>query len=145
MGDKAVRAIEYGMVFDHIKPGLGSAVSAVIKNRVWSEGTICPVYTGEGVDSSRMGKKDFVKLEGVHLESGSDALGEIAVIQQGLTVNWIEGGERSQKRTARDCMGDELHTGLIECGNTNCIANYEAPGIYRVLDKGSLMVRCHYC
>lgn len=145
MGDKAVRAIEFGMVLDHIRPGFGATVSNVIKNRVWSEGTIHPVYTGEGVNSPRMGKKDFVKLAGLHLESGSDTLGEIALIHPDITINWIEGGKRTQKKTARDCVGDELHTDLIGCGNPNCITNYEAPGVYKVLDRESLRVRCHYC
>jgi len=145
MSDKAVRAIRFGMVLDHIRPGLGAVISNVIKNRVWSEGVTHPVYTGEGVSSSRMSRKDFVKLDGMHLELGSDALSEIAVIQPDVTVNWIENGERTQKRTARECIGDEIHTDLIECGNPNCIANYEAHGVYEVLDRESLRVRCRYC
>lgn len=144
MAKKAIRDIETGMVFDHIKPGYGTRISDVLKRRLWSEKR-CPVYTGEGVESSAMGEKDFVKLDGPHLEPGSDALSEIAIIQPDITVNWIKKGERTGKKPARECIGDIIHTDLIGCGNTNCIANDEAPGIYEVLDKDSLRVRCHYC
>lgn len=142
---KAIRDIEKGMVFDHIRPGYGTKISDVLKGRLWSEGIRCPVYTAEGVDSSAMGEKDFVKLDGLHLEPGSDILSEIAIIQPDITVNWIDGGERADKKAAKVCIGNEIRTDLIDCANTNCIANDEAPGIYNVMDRGPLRVRCHYC
>ncbi len=143
MNDKQIRDIRYGMVFDHIPPGYGTVISGVLKSRVWEEEDH-PVYTGEGL-TGRKGPKDIVKLDGIHLKPGCDALNEIAFIHPDITVNWIEGSERTEKRRASDCIGDEIRSSLVPCENTNCIGNDEAPGRYKVLGKEPLTLRCHYC
>jgi aspartate carbamoyltransferase regulatory subunit len=143
MGDKAIKDIGYGMVFDHIPMEFGKIVADVLKKRIWTENYV-PVYTGEGVKGNGL-RKDIVKLDGLQLELGCDALNEIAIIHPDITVNWIEDSQRTQKKHAHECIGSEIHSNRMDCGNVNCIANYEAPGKFKVIEQHPLLVECHYC
>ena len=131
------------MVFDHLAFGSGSKVFDVLSKRVWTD-RFYPIMVGSFPSKSK-GKKDVAKLDGLHLEEGSPAMNEIALLSPDATVSWVEGGEVVKKKTARECLAELVSSALVECPNTNCITHEEALPTFRVQSRSPLLLECRYC
>lgn len=147
--DPHIKDIEFGMVFDHLQLGKSGPIAKHIRSRLWKPPKILyPISAGQGYESTRMERKDMLKLEGYHFEIGDQFLTDLALIYPGASIVWIRDREVVKKRIARLVIPSEFYSDLIDCANginSNCISIDEAPGRYRMLDVDRLRVRCHYC
>jgi aspartate carbamoyltransferase regulatory subunit len=94
------------------------------------------------VESSQMGSKDIVKIEGRELASRE--VDEIALIAPHATINIIRNYEIVEKGKVN--LLDEIKN-IICCSNPNCITNTDEPVKTRfiVLNNEPLILRCYYC
>ncbi|PKL71849.1 MAG: aspartate carbamoyltransferase regulatory subunit, partial [Methanobacteriales archaeon HGW-Methanobacteriales-2] len=94
------------------------------------------------VQSSQMGSKDIVKIEGRELASRE--VDEIALIAPYATINIIRNYEIVGKGKVN--LLNEINS-ILNCSNPNCITNTDEPVTTRftVLQKEPLILRCHYC
>jgi aspartate carbamoyltransferase regulatory subunit len=94
------------------------------------------------VESSKLGKKDIVKVEDRELKE--EEVNRIALIAPDATINII-----------RDFLVIEKHLvdlpdliiGVVRCQNPSCISNTEEPIKSRMLvkTKNPVVLRCVYC
>jgi aspartate carbamoyltransferase regulatory subunit len=92
------------------------------------------------VPSTKLGKKDIIKISGaLDLD-----LTKLALLDPGITVNYIEGGEVVRK--VRPELPQRVE-GLIRCKNPRCITAVEpsAPAIFELVERGRKRYRCYYC
>ena len=94
------------------------------------------------VPSRAMGGKDVVKVEGMELDP--EDVDSLALVAPGSTVNIIRDYEVVQK--FRVDMPGKI-TGLLKCGNPNCISNTNEPVRSRfvVESEEPVRLRCSYC
>ena len=131
-----IDSISRGIVIDHIKAGnamriyeylgldeLESSV-AIIKN----------------VKSSKMGKKDIIKID----EITEVDLAVLGYIDPEITVNIINDGKITDKRRLE--LPTEL-VGIVKCKNPRCITSSEVslPQRFKLCDKEKRVYRCVYC
>lgn len=134
-----VRKIKDGTVIDHITAGRALTVLRILGIK-GNEGVRVSLlmYT----DSSVMGKKDVVKIEGRELKGNEVDL--ISLISPNATINIIRNYEVVEKRKlSRPKQIREL----LKCNNPSCISNNDPEAFtdFRV-DKGEkLVLRCEYC
>lgn len=100
------------------------------------------VSIGTNFSSSKMGRKDVIKIENKKLTD--EELNKIAIIAPTATINIIMGGEVVKKQNA------ELPSALkdiVRCANPNCITRHENVKtiFYPVKESDGLRLRCHYC
>jgi aspartate carbamoyltransferase regulatory subunit len=131
-----VSKIRNGTVIDHIAAGQALNVLAILG----IDGSAGEnVSVGMNVPSSRLGKKDVVKVEDRELsQSEVDVL---SLISPEATINIIREFEVVEKnRLARP----ERVVGVISCPNPNCITNADEPieAKFAVVAEGA---RCEYC
>jgi aspartate carbamoyltransferase regulatory subunit len=84
MPEKRVGKIAYGTVIDHITAGKGPMVIEAL--RLGRDRTSSMLMN---VQSSKLGKKDVVKIEGVHLDA-KEVAAKISRFAPKATVNLIE-------------------------------------------------------
>lgn len=133
-----VKPIKNGTVIDHISANKALRVLKILglPNQEIS------VTLAMNVQSSQMGSKDIVKIEGRELASRE--VDEIALIAPHATINIIRDYEIVGKGKVK--LLDEINN-ILTCSNPNCITNTEEPVNTRftVLNKDPLSLRCHYC
>lgn len=133
-----VKPIKNGTVIDHISANKALKVLKILN--LPSPETA--VTLAMNVESSQMGSKDIVKIEGRELDSRE--VDEIALIAPQATINII----RDYKIIAKGKVNllNEIKS-ILECSNPNCITNTEEPvdTCFSVLRKEPLVLRCHYC
>lgn len=133
-----VKPIKNGTVIDHISANKALRVLKIL-------GLPSPkiaVTLAMNVQSSQMGNKDIVKIEGRELASRE--VDEIALIAPNATINIIRDYEIVGKGKVN--LLDEINN-ILTCSNPNCITNTAEPVTTRftVLQKEPMVLRCHYC
>lgn len=131
-----VDAIQRGIVLDHIRAGNGL--------RIFEEldlaGREYPVALLMNVPSTKMGRKDMIKVSGaLDLD-----LTKLALLDAGITVNYIEGGRVTRK--VKPGLPERV-VGLIRCKNPRCITSTESysPSIFTLVDREEKRYKCFYC
>ncbi len=131
-----VDRIQEGIVLDHIRAGGGL--------RIFQELGLAaretPVALLMDVPSSKLGKKDIIKVSGtLDLD-----LTKLALLDPGITVNYIEGGKVVRK--VKPELPERVE-GLIRCRNPRCITSAEpnAPSIFILVDREEKRYQCFYC
>lgn len=131
-----VYKITNGTVIDHI-PG-GNALK-VIEILGMPKGGI--VSIGMNFDSTKLGKKDIIKIENKYLTQ--DEANKIALIAPTATVNIIRNSERVDKIKLNI---PEILENILRCHNPKCVTNNEEVDTKFYIDsKNPLKIRCHYC
>ena len=132
-----VGAINEGFVLDHIKAGKSMA----IYHHLGLDKLDCCVAIIKNARSSKMGKKDIIKVECPIDMLDLDILG---FIDHNITVNIIKDGERVEKRQLKL---PETITNVIRCKNPRCITSVEQelPQVFKLTDREHRIYRCLYC
>lgn len=131
-----VDAIKNGIVIDHIAVGKGIELYHLLN----LEELDCSVAMIQNVNSSKMGKKDIIKID-ADIDINMDILGYIA---PDATINIIREGKRVEKKKINL---PETLTNVIFCKNPRCITTVEQelPHIFKLTDKANRVYRCIYC
>ena len=128
--------IRDGIVLDHITAGNGIRIYDIL-----GLGKLdCTVAMIKTADSSKMGKKDIIKV-GQVIDLDFAVLG---YIDPGITVNIIRDG----KLLKREHLSlPERVTGIIKCKNPRCITSceQELEQEFRLTDRENKVYRCVYC
>ena len=128
--------IKDGIVLDHITAGRGME----IYNVLGLDKLDCTVAIVKNADSEKMGKKDIIKIA-TKLELDLDVLG---YIDPGITVNYIENGERAKREKISLPL---TVTDIIKCKNPRCITSceQELKHEFRLVNAEKQTYRCIYC
>ena len=131
-----VDPIKNGIVFDHIKAGLGMQLYKLLRLDELS----CAVAIIMNADSAKMGKKDIIKVNEI-IDLNLDIIG---YLDPDITVNFIEDG-KLVKRT--QLALPERVEGVIRCRNPRCITSteQELPQVFKLTDREKRVYRCLYC
>jgi len=139
METRPIGYIGEGVVIDHIpEGGVWKIIHLLGIDKTKSLGRIS---VGDGFESSKMGKKGILKIEGISLSEYQ--LNLISLIAENATVNIISNGKIVNKIKTKI---PNVLKGVIYCNNINCISNDEkekiVPLIEYYLGEGFC---CHYC
>ncbi len=131
--------IEEGVVVDHIPAGKSLSVISVLGVADnMGEGIIT---TGMNLDSTKMGKKDVVKVENKKLTR--DELNKISLIAPDASINIISKGAVSEKLKISI---PQRFLNLVRCPNPRCVTrNYDMRSLFKTESRNPLSVKCHYC
>ncbi|AIY90812.1 aspartate carbamoyltransferase regulatory subunit [Geoglobus acetivorans] len=135
-----ISKIRDGTVIDHIPSGKALEVLRIIGVR---SGSRERVSMAMNVESSKMGRKDIVKVEGKYI--GEEELNRISLIAPEATINIIENYEIVRKFKV---SLPERVEGILKCPNRNCISNDPREPVlarFRVENSGGVVARCEYC
>lgn len=134
-----VKPIKNGTVIDHIAGGQALNVLKILGISGTTDATVSVVMN---VESSKLGKKDIVKVEDRELLE--DEVNKIALIAPAASINII-----------RDYLVIDKHivdlpseiVGVVRCQNPNCISNTTEPIKSRMLVKAKnpVLLRCIFC
>lgn len=133
-----VKPIKNGTVIDHIK---ANKALSVLKILGLPSGESA-VTIAMNMQSSQMGIKDIVKVEGRELAHGE--VDRIALIAPNATINIVRNYEIAGKGKVK--LGDNVKD-ILKCPNPNCITNTKEPVKTRfsVIGKEPVILRCYYC
>lgn len=100
----------------------------------------CSVAMLMNVTSSKMGKKDIIKLD-ADIPVNLDAIG---YVDPGATVNYIENGVRIRKESMKM---PKMLKNVIRCKNPRCITSVEQEldQVFKLTDEENKVYRCLYC
>ena len=131
-----VGAISEGFVLDHIQAGKSMDIYKYLR----LDKLDCQVAIIKNATSSKMGKKDIIKVQG-DMDLNLDILG---FIDDEITVNIIRGGKIIEKMKPQL---PEMITNVIRCKNPRCISTVEQelPQVFKLTDAASRTYRCIYC
>lgn len=131
-----IDSIKNGIVIDHITAGKGMA----IYNLLHLDKLDCSVALIKNVTSSKMGKKDIIKVD-ENIDVDVEALG---YVDPGVTVNIIRDEQLVEKR---EIQLPTTLTNVIRCKNPRCITSteQELPHRFRLTDPEKRVYRCLYC
>ena len=132
-----VGRISEGFVLDHIQAGR----SMDIYKYLHLDKLDCCVAIIKNAKSSKMGKKDIMKIECPIDVIDLDILG---FIDHNITVNVIKNGEIVEKK---ELTLPRQIKNVIRCHNPRCITSIEQelPHIFCLADAKSEVYRCKYC
>ena len=132
-----ISGIKEGVVLDHIQAGKSMEIYKYLGLGKMD----CTVAIIKNARSSKMGRKDIIKIEGPLDSLDLDVLG---YIDHTITVNIIRDERIVEKR--RLSLPDRL-VNVIHCKNTRCITSVEQelPHIFYLADKEKEVYRCQYC
>ena len=134
-----VKPIRNGTVIDHIAGGQALNVLKILGIAGTTDATVSVVMN---VESSKLGKKDIVKVEDRELKE--EEVNRIALIAPDATINIIRDFLVIEKHLVDP---PDLIIGVVRCQNPSCISNTEEPIKSRMLvkTKNPVMLRCVYC
>ena len=132
-----ISGIQEGFVLDHINAGM----SMKIYHDLHLDELDCTVAIIMNVTSSKMGKKDILKVECPIDALDLDILG---YIDHNITVNVIKGDKIVEKKSLT--LPREIHN-VIKCKNPRCITSIEQEleQIFVLTDEENEVYRCKYC
>ncbi len=132
-----VGAIEQGFVLDHIKAGKAMTIYHDLK----LDQLDCCVAMIMNAKSSKMGKKDIIKVE---CPVDQLDLSIVGFIDPNITVNVIEHGEIVGKKQLQ--LPSEIRN-VIKCKNPRCITSIEQglDQVFILTDPEKAVYRCKYC
>ena len=132
-----ISGIKEGVVLDHIQAGKSMEIYKYLGLGKMD----CTVAIIKNARSSKMGRKDIIKIEGPLDSLDLDVLG---YIDHTITVNII----RDERIVEKRCLSlpDRL-VNVIHCKNPRCITSveHELPHIFYLADKEKEVYRCQYC
>ncbi len=129
-----------GTVIDHIRAGNALEVLKIL-GITGKNGNV--VTLAMNISSSRIEKKDIVKVENRSLDSVEVA--RIALVAPEATINLIE-NSKVIKKTRVELP--ETITGIMRCPNERCVTNKEREPIqakYQVVSQKPIQLKCLYC
>ena len=128
--------IRDGIVLDHITAGRGMEIYNILHLGELD----CTVAMIKNAESTKMGKKDIIKI-GQVIELDYSALG---YIDPGITVNVIRDGERVRRE--RLTLPEKIKD-IIKCKNPRCITTteQELEHVFRLANREKAIYRCIYC
>ncbi len=134
-----VRKIRDGTVIDHISAGTALEVVKIL-GLTGKEGFTISILIN--TPSSKLGKKDVVKIEGRELDPKE--VDKIALISPRATINIIRNYEVVEKQRV---SLPPIIKGFPRCVNPNCIINSREPASpsFNVVSKEPVRIRCRYC
>ena len=131
-----IDSIRRGIVLDHITAGRSMEIYRYLE----LDKLDCTVAIIKNVRSTRMGRKDIIKIDeliDLHLEL-------LGYIDPGITVNIIREGEIAEKKAL--ALPRELR-GVLQCKNPRCVTADEPAleSIFVLSDPETRTYRCKYC
>ena len=131
-----ISGLNEGIVIDHIQAGGAMKIYEYLN----LEKLDCQVAIIKNARSSKMGKKDIIKIEGP-LDIDLNVLG---VLDHNITINIIKDHRIANKKFLE--LPDTV-TNIIKCKNPRCItsAEQEVPHKFKLTDKEKRIYRCVYC
>ncbi len=132
-----IDGITSGVVIDHITAGKSMAVYRYLH----LDQLECPVAIIKHVKSSRLGKKDIIKIDDASFDIDLDALG---YLEPGSTVNIIRDGRIAEKK--HPALPQRL-VNVISCKNPRCITTAEQgiDQVFLLTRAEERLYRCAYC
>ena len=132
-----VGKIEEGIVLDHIIAGK----SLSIYDSLQLDKLDCTVAIIKNAKSSKMGKKDILKIE---CDIDKVSLDILAFIDHNITVNIIKDGNIVEKK---DLVLPKEVKNIIRCKNPRCITSIERgiDQVFKLSDRENHVYRCAYC
>jgi aspartate carbamoyltransferase regulatory subunit len=135
-----VRKIPDGTVIDHVAAGKALSVLRLLGDPQGKGLTIAMVMN---VHSSKMGKKDILKVEGVELSD--EQVQRLALIAPRASVNIVRSYKVVAKRRA---VPPRTVREVLRCTATTCVSVREkdyAPSIFFLSSRSPLRYKCKYC
>ena len=131
-----IDSIQNGIVIDHIQAGKGMRIYELLE----LDKLDCCVALIKNARSSKMGRKDIIKIEG-DLAINFDVLG---FIDNNLTVCTIKNGELVKKE---NIVLPRRIKNVVKCKNPRCITSTEEnlDQIFVLCDEKAHRYRCLYC
>ncbi len=131
-----IDSIKNGLVIDHITAGKAMKIYKLLG----LDNLDCRVALITNVSSSKMGKKDIIKIDD-DIIIDTDILG---YVDPDATVNIIKDEVIVEKKKLE--LPERL-TNVIVCKNPRCITSVEQelPQIFKLTDKENKVYRCLYC
>ena len=132
-----ISGIKEGVVLDHIQAGKSMEIYKYL-----GLGKLdCTVAIIKNARSSKMGRKDIIKIEGLLNSLDLDILG---YIDHNITVNIIKDERIVEKKQLK--LPKKL-VNVIHCKNPRCITSteQELPHIFYLADPEKEVYRCQYC
>ncbi len=131
-----IDSIKNGIVIDHISAGKAMKIYKLLR----LDSLDCRVALITNVSSSKMGKKDIIKIDD-DIVIDTDILG---YVDPGATVNIIRDEIIVEKKKLE--LPEKL-VNVIVCKNPRCITSteQELPHIFKLTDKSHRVYRCLYC
>lgn len=128
--------ITNGIVIDHIAAGKSMEIYKLLN----LDALKCSVAIIKNVPSKKMGRKDIIKIDEA-LDVDLEALG---YIDNGITINTIENGVKTNKR---HCELPQRITNIVKCKNPRCITSVEQEidHVFKLTDRENKVYRCIYC
>ena len=132
-----ISGLSEGIVLDHIQAGK----SLDIYYHLGLDKLECQVAIIKNARSSKMGRKDIIKIEGPLDSLNLEVLG---YIDHNITVNVIRDEKIVEKKTLK--LPKKI-TNIIQCKNPRCITSIEQelPHIFYLADTHTETYRCMYC
>ncbi len=134
-----VRKIGDGTVIDHISAGNALKVCKILEI---DENVDTVVSIAMNVPSSKLGKKDVVKIEGRELDPAE--VDKIALIAPYATINYVRNYEIFKKHRVK--LPQKIE-GFPKCLNPNCVTNSNEPVTpkFMIEKDAPLRLRCIFC
>lgn len=131
-----IDSIQNGIVIDHIQAGKGMRIYELLE----LDKLDCCVALIKNARSSKMGRKDIIKIEG-DLSINFDVLG---FIDNNITVCTIKNGELVKKE---NIVLPRRIKNVVKCKNPRCITSTEEnlDQIFVLCDEKTHRYRCLYC
>ena len=132
-----ISGLNEGIVLDHIEAGK----SMDIYYHLGLDKLDCTIAIIKNAKSSKMGKKDIIKIDGGLDIVDLDVLG---YIDHNVTVNIIKDNRIAEKRRLK--LPKKI-TNVIQCKNPRCITSIEQelPHVFYLADEEKQIYRCAYC
>ena len=132
-----IGGLQEGVVIDHIKAG----GSMEIYHYLELEKLDCSVAIIKNAKSSKMGKKDIIKIECPIDELDLNVLG---FIDHRITVNIIQNAKIVAKK---ELTLPKKLVNIIHCKNPRCITSIEQEleQVFFLADAENEVYRCQYC
>ena len=132
-----ISGLKEGIVLDHIEAGK----SLDIYFNLGLDKLECQVAIIKNARSSKMGRKDIIKIEG-----GLDKLDLqiLGYIDHNITINIIQDNKIVEKKALK--LPKKI-TNVIKCKNPRCITSIEQelPHVFYLADEQKEIYRCMYC
>ncbi len=135
-----VQKIADGTVIDHVAAGKALSVLRLLGNPQEKGFTVALVMN---VTSSKMGKKDIVKVEG--LEISQEQVERLSIIAPKASVNIVRAYKVVKKKKATPPRSLRR---VLSCTAPTCISVKEkdsAPSLFFITSRSPLRYRCKYC
>lgn len=131
-----IDSIQNGIVIDHIQAGKGMRIYELLE----LDKLDCCVALIKNARSSKMGRKDIIKIEG-DLDINFDVLG---FIDNNITVCTIKDGKLVKKE---NIVLPRRIKNVVKCKNPRCITSTEEnlDQIFVLCDEKAHRYRCLYC